>query len=81
MGLAVLVSLIEGPFFADASWNNKGGYVTFKQQWLCSLWWILFLIVAIYRRERAEHGGAKHRALSGGRHLHSSEDVGESIYV
>lgn len=35
MGLAVLVSLTEGPFFPQASWNNKGSYVTFKMQLLC----------------------------------------------
>lgn len=35
MELAELVSLTEGPFFAHASWNNKGSYVTFKMQLLC----------------------------------------------
>lgn len=30
MGLALLDSLTEGPFFPQASWNNKGSDVTFK---------------------------------------------------
>ena len=37
MGLAVLVSLTERPFIPQASWNNKGSYVTFKMQLLCEL--------------------------------------------